>query len=338
MIPKVANWKRDTVSSLSDLVNGGGTLAVIDIHGVPAGAMLGMREDLRSNMNIQVAKKRLMKIAWENAGHDFTDLEELYASAVQPALVQTDMNSFKVYSELKKTEAGRAAKPGDIAPHDIIVEKMDTGMPPGPIVGELNSVGIPAKIMGGSVQIQKTTTVLKEGEVFEDDLGMMLSKIGINPIVTGLRLCGTIEDGVRFEPKTLDLDYEKFESDLISFGAGAFNLACNIRWFTNDTTPTLLAKASSEALAVALEAAIVTTDTLPHFISRAHRGALGIAGSLDPEALDDELAHLLGAAAEAAATAATSVSSTEEAPAEAEAEEEEEEEAGGFDGLGSLFG
>ncbi len=338
MIPKVANWKRDTVSSLSDLVNGGGTLAVIDIHGVPAGAMLGMREDLRSNMNIQVAKKRLMKIAWENAGHDFTDLEELYASAVQPALVQTDMNSFEVYSELKKTEAGRAAKPGDIAPHDIIVEKMDTGMPPGPIVGELNSVGIPAKIMGGSVQIQKTTTVLKEGEVFEDDLGMMLSKIGINPIVTGLRLCGTIEDGVRFEPKTLDLDYEKFESDLISFGAGAFNLACNIRWFTNDTTPTLLAKASSEALAVALEAAIVTTDTLPHFISRAHRGALGIAGSLDPEALDDELAHLLGAAAEAAATAATTVSSTEEAPAEAEAEEEEEEEAGGFDGLGSLFG
>lgn len=338
MIPKVANWKRDTVSSLSELVNGGGTLAVIDIHGVPAGAMLGMREDLRSNMNIQVAKKRLMKIAWENAGHDFTDLEELYASAVQPALVQTDMNSFKVYSELKKTEAGRAAKPGDIAPHDIIVEKMDTGMPPGPIVGELNSVGIPAKIMGGSVQIQKQTTVLKEGEVFEDDLGMMLSKIGINPIVTGLRLCGTIEDGVRFEPKTLDLDYEKFESDLISFGAGAFNLACNIRWFTNDTTPTLLAKASSEALAVALEAAIVTTDTLPHFISRAHRGALGIAGSLDPEALDDELAHLLGAAAEAAATAATTVSSTEEAPAEAEAEEEEEEEAGGFDGLGSLFG
>ena len=338
MIPKVANWKRDTVSSLSELVNGGGTLAVIDIHGVPAGAMLGMREDLRSNMNIQVAKKRLMKIAWENAGHDFTDLEELYASAIQPALVQTDMNSFKVYSELKKTEAGRAAKPGDIAPHDIIVEKMDTGMPPGPIVGELNSVGIPAKIMGGSVQIQKQTTVLKEGEVFEDDLGMMLSKIGINPIVTGLRLCGTIEDGVRFEPKTLDLDYEKFESDLISFGAGAFNLACNIRWFTNDTTPTLLAKASSEALAVALEAAIVTTDTLPHFISRAHRGALGIAGSLDPEALDDELAHLLGAAAEAAATAATTVSSTEEAPAEAEAEEEEEEEAGGFDGLGSLFG
>ena len=337
MIPKVASWKKDTVSSLTEMLSNGGTIAVIDIHGVPASAMLGMRAGLRSKVAIQVAKKRLMKIAWEATGNDFADLEELYSSAVQPALLQTDMSSFEVFAELKKTEAGRAGKPGDIAPHDIIVEKMDTGMPPGPIVGELNSVGIPAKIVKGSVQIQKQVTILKEGEEFEGDLGLMLSKIGINPIVTGLRLCGTIEDGTRFKPATLDIDYEQFESDLISFGAGAYNLACNIRWFTSQTIPTLLSKASGEALAVALEAAIVTTDTLPHLIGRANRGAMGVAGSLSADALDEELSQLLGAAASAAESAAAA-SSSEEAPAEAEEEEEEEEEEGGFDGLGSLFG
>ena len=337
MIPKVSSWKKDTVSDLSKMLQNGGTLAIIDIHGVPADAMLGMRAGLRGKMSIQVAKKRLMKLAWEATGNDFADLEELYSSAVQPALLQTDMSSFQVFSELKKTEAGRAGKPGDVAPHDIIVEKMDTGMPPGPIVGELNSVGIPAKIVKGSVQIQKQVTILKEGEEFEGDLGMMLSKIGINPIVTGLRLCGTIEDGTRFQPATLDIDYEQFESDLISFGAGAFNLACNIRWFTTQTIPTLLSKASGEALALALEAAIVTTDTLPHLIGRANRGAMGVAGSLSADALDEELSQLLGAAASAAESAAAAPSS-EEAPAEAEAEDEEEEEEGGFDGLGSLFG
>lgn len=337
MIPKVASWKKDTVSGLTEMLQNGGTLAVIDIHGVPAGAMLGMRAGLRGKMAIQVAKKRLMKLAWEAAGNDFADLEELYSSAVQPALLQTDLSSFQVFSELKKTEAGRAGKPGDVAPHDIVVDKMDTGMPPGPIVGELNSVGIPAKIVKGSVQIQKKVTILKEGEEFEGDLGMMLSKIGINPIVTGLRLCGTIEDGTRFQPATLDIDYEQFESDLISFGAGAFNLACNIRWFTTQTTPTLLSKASGEALAVALEAAIVTTDTLPHLIGRANRGAMGVAGSLSADALDEELSQLLGAAATAAESAAAAPSS-DEAPAEAEEEDEEEEEEGGFDGLGSLFG
>ena len=214
---------------------------------------------------------------------------------------------------------------------------MNTGMPPGPIVGELNSVGIPAKIVKGSVEIQKKVTILKEGEVFEGDLGLMLSKIGINPIVTGLRLCGTIEDGTRFKPATLDIDYEQFEADLISFGAGAFNLACNISWFTSQTTPTLISKASGEALALALEAAITTADTMPHLIGRANRSAMGIAGSLSADALDEELSQLLGAAASAAASAAAAAPSTDEAPAEAE-EEEEEEDEGGFEGLGSLFG
>jgi len=338
LIPKVVSWKKDTVKDLVELLKSGDTIAVIDIHGVPAGAMLGMRASLRTEMNIQVAKKRLMTIAWERAGFKDSNLDELFQGAIQPALVSSSsLNSFEMFTELKKTEAGRAAKEGDVAPHQIVVEKMDTGMPPGPIVGELNSVGIPAKIMGGSVQIQKRTVVLEEGEVFEGDMGMMLSKIGINPIVTGLRLCGTLEGGTLFAPSTLDIDYEQFETDLISYAAGAFNLACNITWFTSQTMPTILAKASREAMAVALEAAIATADTMPHLVGRAHSGALAVAGQLDSDALDEELANMLGAAASAAAATASSSDSTSEVSTEAEEEEEEEEEES-FGGLGDLFG
>jgi large subunit ribosomal protein L10 len=338
LIPKVVSWKKDTVKDLVELLKSGDTIAVIDIHGVPAGAMLGMRASLRTDMNIQVAKKRLMTIAWERAGFKDSNLDELFQGAIQPALVSSSsLNSFEMFTELKKTEAGRAAKEGDVAPHQIVVEKMDTGMPPGPIVGELNSVGIPAKIMGGSVQIQKRTVVLEEGEVFEGDMGMMLSKIGINPIVTGLRLCGTLEGGTLFAPSTLDIDYEQFETDLISYAAGAFNLACNITWLTSQTMPTILAKASREAMAVALEAAIATADTMPHLVGRAHSGALAVAGQLDSDALDEELANMLGAAASAAAATASSSDSTSEVSTEAEEEEEEEEEES-FGGLGDLFG
>ena len=339
MIPKVTNWKRDTVDKLHELLTSGETIAVIDIHGVPADSMINMRANLRDNMEILVAKKRLMKIAWERAGCDEKDLETMYESAVQPALVATSkFNSFKLFTELKKTEAGRAAKPGDIAPFDIIVEKQDTGMKPGPIVGELNSVGIPAKILSGSVHIQKTITVLNAGETFQGDLGMMLSKVGINPIITGLRLCGTIEDGVVFSPETLDIDYDQFGQDLVGYAAGAFNVACFIRWFTPETVPTLIAKASGEALSVAMEAEITNSETMPLFIARAHASLMGVAGALGPDALDDELAEMLGAAATAAASAASAVGTSEsEAPAEAEEEEEDDEDAG-FGGLGDLFG
>ena len=286
--------------------------------------MLGMRENLRSGMSIQVAKKQLMRLAWKDSGLDESLLETLFDGAVQPALVQTqNMNSFELFRVLKKTEAGRAAKPGDIAPDDIVVEKQDTGMAPGPVVGELNSVGIPAKIMGGSVHIQKTITVLKKGEVFEDDLGMLLSKIGINPIVIGLRLCGTLENGTIFDPEILDIDEEQFENDLIATMAGAFNLACNIRWFTAQTILTLLGKASSEALSIALEAGIANSKTLPMLISHAHVGALGVAETLDSAALDDDLRTMMGTTVDAAASAAAVQETTEEAPAEAAEEEEE---------------
>ena len=147
--------------------------------------------------------------AWEDVGLPSDILDEMYGDAVQPALVQTGtFNSFELYSELKKTEAGRAAKPGDIAPEDITVPKQDTGMAPGPIVGELNSIGIPAKIMKGSVHIQKDTVAIRAGEVFEGELGMMLSKLGIDPIVTGLRLVSSFEDGTTFTPDILNIDHD----------------------------------------------------------------------------------------------------------------------------------
>ena len=65
MIPKVMSWKRDAVKDLFEVISAGETLAVIDIHGVPADTMIGMRSGLRDNMEIRVAKKRLMRLAWE---------------------------------------------------------------------------------------------------------------------------------------------------------------------------------------------------------------------------------------------------------------------------------
>ena len=127
------SWKKDTVSDLHALLTSGETIAVIDIHGVPASAMFGMRAELREQMKIQVAKKRLMKIAWERAGFDFADLEKLYESAVQPALVSTSkLNSFEMFTELKKTEAGRAASPATLHLTKSWWRSKTPACPPGP--------------------------------------------------------------------------------------------------------------------------------------------------------------------------------------------------------------
>ena len=338
--PKVASWKRGRVDELAAILTSDGVLGVVDIGGVPAKNMLSMRDDLRSSLSITMAKKTLMRLAWEQTGRPMEELESLLEGAVQPAIVHSNsMNAFQLYSELEKTKQGRAAKEGEVSPMDIVVEAGPTEFGPGPIVGEFNAVGIPAKIDKGKVAIQKTTTVVNKGEPISADLGIMLSKLDINPIEIGIILTGAIEDGFLFEVDSLDLDTDGLRSDIITATSGAFNLACNIRWFSSQTMPTLLAKASGEATSVAVEAGITNDVTIPLFITRANARALALAGQLDSSALDDELAAALGAAASVAESAPAATSDVAESAEEASAEEEaEEEEDAGFGGLGDLFG
>jgi large subunit ribosomal protein L10 len=259
--------------------------------------------------------------------------------AVQPCIVQSDkLNPFELFLELEKTRQGRAAKEGELAPSDIIVEKGPTSFGPGPIVGEFNAVGIPAKIDKGKVAIQKTTTVVEAGQPISGDLGIMLAKLDINPIEIGIILTGAIEDGFFFPASSLNIDLDQTRTDIITATSGAFNLACNVRWFSEQTMPTLLSKASGEALSVAVEAGVTNETTAPLFISRANARALALAGQLDSSALDEELSAALGAAASAASESVVAASNATEEVAEATEEEEEEEETQEFGGLGDLFG
>lgn len=299
--------------------------------------MIGMRQSLRQHMVMTMAKKTLIYRAWKKAGNSGDELDALLDGVKQPMLVQTDnLNAFQLFAELEKTRTGRAAKAGDIAPNDIVIEAGPTSFPPGPIVGEFNSVGIPAKIEKGKVAIQKTVTVVEKGEPISADLGMMLSKLEINPIEIGLILSGAIEGGIIMASEDLDLDLSGFTANVKTATSGAFNLACNIGWFTNETVPVLISKAAGEAMAVAIEAGIHNEETMPILISRAHARMLAVASQVDSSALDEELSGALGSAA----TVAAAAPAADEAPAEeAAAEEGEGEDEGAeFGGLGDMFG
>ena len=337
MIPKVAGWKKDRVSELTEIFSSEGVVAVVDVSGVPASNMIDMRNTLRKRMSIRMAKKSLVRIAWSEAGRAESEIEALLEGAHQPCIVHSDsMNAFEIFGELEKTRQGRAAKAGEKFPNEVTIPAGPTEFGPGPIVGEFNAVGIPAKIDKGKVAIQKDTT-FSEGDEISADLGIMLAKLGINPIEIGLILIGAIEEGHLFQSSDLDLDTDGLRNDIVSATSGAFNLACNVRWFSSITTPTLISKASSEALSVALEAGVVNDTTAATILSQAQSRMMSLAGQLDSSALGEELQAALGAVSQSAEVAPSEATDSGEAD-EAEADEEEEEEDAGFGGLGDLFG
>ena len=96
-----------------------------------------------------------------------------------------------------------------------------------------------------------------------------------------------------------------------------------------------------EALAVAVGAGVINDDTAGIILSKVRSQALGLAGKLDSDALDEEVIAALNASASApveGVISADASSAGEEAGGEAPDEEEEEEEEAGFGGLGDLFG
>ena len=74
MIPKVAGWKKERVSELTEVFNSEGVVAIVDVSGVPASNMIDMRNTLRDRMTITMATLQEPFLLMEN----FLENKELY--------------------------------------------------------------------------------------------------------------------------------------------------------------------------------------------------------------------------------------------------------------------
>ncbi len=338
----VAPWKRERVKELTELLTGHPVLGVISIHGIPSPQMQRMRQNLRSNATFTVSKNKLMLLAIEQAKKEVPKIEALvpYIQG-QCGLLFSDINPFQLYKKLEATKTEAPAKSGDISPEDIVIEPGETSFKPGPIVGELQRIGIRAAIERGKVVIKKKSKLVTKGEEINAQKASMLSRMEIYPMEIGLDLISLFEDGTVFEPDDLDIDEEKYIDQLRGAVQNALHIALHIGYVTPITIRPLIGKAYTHALALATAGGIATPETISHLLSTAHQQMLALANEM-PEACDDELQDLLAGVAIAApaASPATGAEGAEE-EAEEEEEDEEEEEASeedGFAGLGSLFG
>jgi large subunit ribosomal protein L10 len=169
----------------------------------------------------------------------------------------------------------------------------------------------------------------------------MISELGIEPKEVGLDLRGVFSEGVLFEPDELAIDVDEYRADIQSAAAGARNLSINAVYPTTQTAPALLAKATGDAKALGLFAAIEDPELMPDLIAKADAQLRTLAAQIDDEeALPEELRGVEAPAAQPEADAEEeSADEEEEAEAEAEADDDDDEDDGdGADGLGAMFG
>jgi large subunit ribosomal protein L10 len=235
-----------------------------------------------------------------------------------------------------------------------VIEAGDTGVDPGPFVGELQNVGAAARIQDGSIHVTEDSTVLEAGETVSADLANVLSELGVEPKEVGLDLRAAFADGVVFDPADLDIDVEAYRSDVVAAAARARNLSINAEYPTAQTAPALLAKAAGDANALGLSAAIESPDLIEDLITLADGDLRSLAAAIDdPDALPEELVDVEapeptdegGDGAEESAADAEDAgdggdTNEESSDDSADSEPDDDDEDGGdaAEGLGEMFG
>ncbi|MFO7834456.1 MAG: 50S ribosomal protein L10 [Halohasta sp.] len=333
----IPQWKQDEVDELVEFISGYQSIGVVGVEGIPSRQLQAMRRDLHGSAAVRMSRNTLVTRALDEADEGLEELTEFVAGQV--ALIGTNDNPFALFKQLEASKTPAPINAGEVAPNDIVIPEGDTGVDPGPFVGELQQAGADARIQEGSIQVLSDSTVLDEGEVVDQQLAGVLTELGIEPKEVGLDLKRVYSEGVLFAPEELEIDVEEYRADIQSAAAAARNLSVNAVYPTTQTAPSLIAKATGEAKSVALAGAVESPDVLGELVGKADGQVRALAAQIDdPEALPEELRDV-DVAAEPADDTDEAETADEQADEddteEAEADADDEDEDG--DALGTLF-
>ncbi|MFC5135425.1 MULTISPECIES: 50S ribosomal protein L10 [Haloferacaceae] len=337
----IPQWKREEVDELVEFIDSFNSVGIVGVAGIPSRQLQAMRRELHGSADVRMSRNTLTIRALEEVDEGVEELTG-YVSG-QVALIGTNDNPFGLYKQLEASKTPAPINAGEVAPNDVVIPEGDTGVDPGPFVGELQTVGASARIMDGSIKVTEDSKVLEEGEVVDDDLANVLTELGIEPKEVGLDLKGVYSEGVLFEPDELAIDVDEYRADVQSAAAAARNLSVNAAYPTAATAGTLLAKASGEAKSVGLFAEIESPDVVPDLIGKADAQLRALAAQIDDEeALPEELQGVEAAPAPEPAAdddeEEQADEDTEDAEDSTDDDADEDDGDDGGEGLGAMFG
>ncbi len=266
--------KGKRVEELVALISSYKYVMVIEANGLRTKVINEMREIFRGRVKFKFEKPSLFKRAAEKTGNkNLIELAQKYTSG-SILLAFTNEDPFKLSREFVKNALLLPAKAGSVLEEDLVVKPGNTGLPPGPMISELNEAGIPTRIDKGSIWITKEAVVARAGEKINAKLAAALSKLGLKPIRMYLRPRAALIDGTIVEGALLTTEPEKILSELVEANRKYVVLATEINYFTKDTLPLLLIKAHREAQILGLEASIVTEDNIALLLQMAENKSL----------------------------------------------------------------
>ena len=277
---QVLEEKIDEVEDIKELLKGYKVIGLASLQKVRAAQLQALKKNLTGTVYMKVLKNTLTKLALE--GMDNDDLKKLEEHLEGANLfLFTDLNPFKLALLLERGKVKTTAKSGDVSAMDVVIPEGSTGQPPGPIISQLNAVGLPTRIESGSVWVSKDTLVVRKSEVISERLAAVLSKLGIKAVEAGLSMKVVLDEGLIITGDLLKVDVEETRRSVEENNREAFALSLSIGYPTPENVAMLLQTAHQKAVALSLNAAVPTKETIADLIRKAHMEMQGLNSAVE---------------------------------------------------------
>jgi large subunit ribosomal protein L10 len=277
---QVLDEKSSEVEAIKDILKEYKSIGIASLKKVRASQLQELKKSMAGKVRLRVLKNTLMKLAIEEMDQaELKKLEE-YLDGSNVYLF-TDLNPFKLALLLEHGKVKTTAKSGDVAAMDVVIPSGNTGQPPGPVISQLNAVGLPTRIESGSVWVSKDTLVVRKGEVINERLAGVLSKLGIKAVELGLSMRAVLDNGLMIVGDQLKVDVEGTRKSVQARNSEAFALALEIGYASKDTIKPLLQQAHMKAVALSVSATIPTKDTIADIIRKANAEMTSLNGAVD---------------------------------------------------------
>jgi large subunit ribosomal protein L10 len=249
---KVSEAKLKEVEKITALVNDFKVIGLAKLEKVPAKALHNLRDTLRGDVVIRMSKKKLIQKAFKNSKKK--NLLELADSIFGiTAMLFTNMNPIKLAQFLESKAVMGPAKPGDIAPGDIIVKAGDTKIAPGPIISEFSqNLKLQTLIKNGTIHIRNDKVTHTAGQLIDAKQAQLLGRLGLEPMTIKLDFYSAWEDGDIIPTEVLHLDVSTILDNVRLAASEGLNLALGLGMITSDTIKPLMAKAIRSSVALAM--------------------------------------------------------------------------------------
>ncbi|KAH3903138.1 probable 60S acidic ribosomal protein P0 [Saccharomycodes ludwigii] len=301
----VREKKAEYFAKLRELLEEYKSVFVVGVDNVSSQQMHEVRKNLRGKGVVLMGKNTMVRRAIRGFLSELPDYEKLLPFIKgNVGFIFTNESLKDIKDVIISNKVAAPARAGAIAPEDIWVLAVNTGMEPGK-TSFFQALGVPTKIARGTIEIVSDVKVVEAGKKVGASEASLLNLLNISPFTYGLTVVQVYDNGQVFPPSILDITDEELVSHFVS--------------------------AVSTITTISLASGYPTLPAVPHYIINNYKDLLAVAVATkyvfpEVEDLFDRLENpeKYAGAAPAAAAAAETEAADEEAPAE-EAEESDDD-------------